>query len=294
MVSTGSRGPLLVLAAATLWGTTGTAQALGPDGINPETVSLVRMLGGSLLIGYAVARGTAVRLGALFGPPLMFAIAAMAVSQPLFFTGVDRTGVAVGTIVTIGSGPILAGLLAWVIRGELPGARWLVATLVALAGAGVLVSGGESAGIDIPGVGFALAAGLAWAVYLVAAKGLFESHPPVFVAGVVFAGAAVLLSPTAALVDISWVATGRGLVIALWLGVVSSAFSYILFSLGLRGTPVAAAATLSLSEPLTAGLLGMLVLDEPARLSTIAGIVLIGAGLALITAKERTPTPLPS
>src|SRR3989304_5572607 len=102
------RGPTLVLMAATLWGTTGTAQALGPDGISPETGALGRIAGG---------------------------------------------------------------------------------------GAVRLVSGGEAAGVDGAGLAFAFGAGLAWAVYLVAAKALFETHPPVFVAGVVFAGAAGLLGP---------------------------------------------------------------------------------------------------
>ena len=285
MTPSPTKGPILVLAAATLWGTTGTAQALGPEGINPETVALVRMAGGALLLGFAARRGT-VPLRTLRGPALLFATVAMAGSQPLFFTGVARTGVAVGTIVTIGSGPILAGLLAWAVRRERPDRRWMAATLVAVAGAVLLVSGGEAAGIDSAGIGFALGAGLAWAVYLVSAKALFETHPPVFVTGVIFTGAAVLLAPVVVMADTTWLATGSGVATALWLGVVTTALSYIFFATGLKSTSVAAAATMTLAEPLAAAVLGILVLDEPARGTTVGGVALIALGIAL-AARER-------
>lgn len=287
-----AHGPLLVLGAATLWGTTGTAQALGPEGISPTTVSVVRMAGGATLVLYAMVRRRSVPLRSMWGWPLVAAIASMAISQPLFFSGVDRTGVAVGTVVTIGSGPILAGVMAWLVRGETVGFRWVLATSISVAGAVVLVSGGDAAGIDPTGVGLNLAAGLAWAVYLTAAKSLLDHHPPVFVAGLVFTGAAILLSPGLLIADASWILTGRGLLVVGWLAVVATAFSYILFAHGLKGTPVAIAATLILAEPVTAAVLGMTVLDEPARATTIVGIALVSAGLLMLS-RDRPLEPLP-
>jgi DME family drug/metabolite transporter len=248
------------------------------------------MAGGAVLLAYAVARGRTAPLRSIAGAPLLWAITAMASSQPLFFTGVDRTGVAVGTIVTIGSGPLLAGLLAWAVRREVPDRRWLAATAVALVGAVLLVSGGESAGIDSGGLGFALAAGVAWAVYLVAAKGLFESFPPSFMAGVVFAGSALLLSPFFFVADVSWLADAEGVATALWVGPLATALSYVWFSSGLRETPVAVAATLTLAEPLTAAILGMTLVDEPVLLTTILGIALIMSAIAVLTFQRR-PVP---
>jgi DME family drug/metabolite transporter len=278
-------GPVLVLAAAALWGTTGTAQALGPPGISPGTVAAVRMAGGSTLLLYACLRGRTVPLRSMLGPALVAAIIAMAASQPLFFTGVRRTGVAVGTIVTIGSGPILAGLLGWAVRGERVGRRWLMATVLSLGGAMLMVSGGSAAGIDAAGLLFALGAGLAWAVYLVSARSLLDDHPEVFVIAIVFAAAAVLLAPWFVVSHPAWIASRRGAAVAAWF-VVTTALSYILFATGLRSTPVAAAATLSLSEPLTAAVLGMTVLDEPARATTMIGILLVAAGLFVLSAEQ--------
>ena len=46
---------VLVLGAAVLWGTTGTAQALGPEGLDPLLVGSGRLvLGGALLVAFAV------------------------------------------------------------------------------------------------------------------------------------------------------------------------------------------------------------------------------------------------
>ncbi len=279
------RGPLLVFAAATFWGTTGTAQALGPEGITPETVALVRMLGGSLLLIWAFRAGKMSPIRSLPRVPLMLAIAAMASSQPLFFGGVARTGVAIGTIVTIGSGPLLAGVLAWLVRREPVAGPWYAATALSIVGAVLLASGGESAGVDGVGLGLALGAGLMWAVYLVWAKAVFEAADPVFAAGVIFAGAAVLLAPSAILADTSWMATSRGLAVILWF-VPTTALSYVFFARGLEKTRVATAATMTLGEPLTAAVLGLVVLDEPARITTLAGIGLVILGLLVLAREE--------
>lgn len=277
-----NRGPALVFAAAALWGTTGTAQALGPDGIAPEVVAFVRMLGGTVLLVAALAGGRASPIRDLPRVPLIVVILMMAGSQPLFFTAVDRTGVAIGTIVTIGSGPLLAGALGWFVRREAVTRRWWIATSLALAGTILLVSGGEEAGVDGVGLLFALGAGIAWAVYLLGAKEVFEQADPVFAAGVVFVAAAVLLSPTLILSDPGWLLTARGLAVAVWVAPIATGLSYVFFSYGLRDTTVAVAATMTLAEPLTAAVLGLALLGEPPLVSTIGGIAAILVGLLVL------------
>ena len=210
---------LLVVAAAMLWGTTGTARALGPDDAAPAAVGAARMVvgGGTLALlgwtrgwighrargeaeawpdadtradaeafseagagtgagasagteasagtgpgapasagteasagtgagardsaGTEASAGTRASAGTGAGPrarvpaaprlALGLAAGGMAAYQPLFFGGVARTGVAVGTMVGIGSAPVFAGLLGLLLRGERPGRRWAAATLSA-------------------------------------------------------------------------------------------------------------------------------------------------------------------
>jgi DME family drug/metabolite transporter len=94
---------------------------------------------------------------------VLLAMVAVAGYQLCFFAAVHKTGVAVGTIVAIGSAPVLAGVIARLTGGPAPGRRWLIATGAAVAGCAVLISGGQSAGVNLPGIGLALLAGLSYA-----------------------------------------------------------------------------------------------------------------------------------
>ena len=73
----------------------------------------------------------------------------------------------------------------------------------------------------------------------------------------------------------------------LHLGLVTAAIAYWLFARGLKLVPVATATTLSLAEPLTAGLLGVLVLGEKLSLLSSSGIGLMMIGLVILALGGR-------
>jgi DME family drug/metabolite transporter len=104
---------------------------------------------------------------------------------------------------------------------------------------------------------------------------------------VVFCLGAVLLAPLLFVADLSWLAQPRGLAVALHLGLVATAAAYALFARGLMAIPVAAAVTLSLAEPLTAGTLGVVLLGEQLTTSAVLGIGLIFGGLVLLSLGGR-------
>jgi DME family drug/metabolite transporter len=277
-----------VLAAAVLWGTTGTAQALAPPGAQPAAVGALRLaIGGAALLAVALARG-GLRRGSGW-PPMAVATAAasMAAYQPCFFAAVAATGVAVGTIVAIGSAPILAGVLQWAVLGRRPGRVWLAATALAVAGCVLLITAGARIRVDGWGVVLALGAGGAYATYAVASKRLLEEQPPEAAMAVVFCLGALFLSPLLLAVDLGWLAQPRGLGVALHLGLVATAAAYTLFARGLASIPVATAVTLSLAEPLTAGTLGVVLLGERLTPSAALGIGLVFGGLALLSLVGR-------
>lgn len=276
------------MAAAVLWGTTGTAQALAPEGAEPAAVGAVRLaIGGGALLLLAWARG--VLRGGGRWPFIETSLAAgsMAAYQVFFFAAVARTGVAVGTVVAIGSAPILAGLMGLLVRAEHPGRRWMAATVLAIVGCGLLITAGSSLSVDVLGVLLALGAGASYAVYAVSSKGLLEGRAPDAVMAVVFSVGALLLSPLLLTADLGWLTHVRGMGAALHLGLVATAAAYALFARGLSAVPVATAVTLSLAEPLTAGTLGVLLLGE--RLTALAtlGVGLLLGGLLLLAVGER-------
>lgn len=278
----------MIVLAAMLWGTTGTAQAFAPAEAHPMVVGALRLLiGGGALLAWAVARGRFRGVPVWPVVPLAVAGASMAVYQVCFFTAMLKTGVAAGTLVAIGSAPVFAGLLAFIIRGERPGRRWLAATALAVSGCALLMTV-DAAGVRISPVGIVLAlgAGAAYANYAVVSKGILDSLDPAGAMAVVFCTGAVLLAPILLFYDLTWLGTRRGLGAALHLGVIATALSYVLYATGLRGTPVAHAVTLTLAEPLTAGLLGIALLGERLSLQSALGMALILAGLMVVAVRR--------
>jgi drug/metabolite transporter, DME family len=206
----------------------------------------------------------------------------MAAYQLFFFAAVSLTGVAVGTVVAVGSSPILAGLLVIIFWRQRPSPQWLLATALAVSGVTLLASGGEIA-IHPGGLALALATGLSYAVYVLATKRLLDDQPAERATAVVFGFGALGLTPVLFFSDLSWLAQPSGLLVVLHLGVVTIGLAYLLFAQGLTAVPAATAVTLSLAEPLTAALLGVFFLGERLPASGFVGIGLLFVGLLWLT-----------
>ncbi|SDZ52263.1 DMT family transporter [Herbiconiux ginsengi] len=320
---------LAVLLAAVCFGTTGTAQAFGPSDASSVSIGAARILiGGAVLAAVALLlrmRGRA-RAGspapAIPGPGgrrtpswllLLIGAAGVLAYQPAFFLGTSQNGVAVGTVVALGSAPIITGLLDWALHRRFPGAIWLVATLVATLGV-VLISGligigsgtgagggggsgtgGAGAPISFSGLLASVGAGASYAVYTLASKALLErGWTPSSTMGSVFGLAAAFSIPLLLTTDIRWLATAPGLAMALWLGLVTTAVAYLLFGWGLGRLRASTVSTLTLAEPLTATLLGTLVLGEVLSGVAVAGLIVLAAGLVILAVPwrgRRSPAP---
>jgi DME family drug/metabolite transporter len=275
-------GALFVLAAGVIWGTSGTTQALAPAGATPAAFGALRLLiGGAALMALALSRGGLGRGWPVF--MTLLASSCVATYQLCFFGALNRTGVAIGTLVAIGSSPVIAGALGFVFRGERPGRAWGVATVLAIAGCGLLALGGGEVAVNPLGIALALGAGFSWASYTMAIKALLPGRTPDAVMAVVFSIGALLLSPFLFTSDLHWVASPRGAAVVAYLGVIVTSLSYWLFARGLKSVPVATAVTLSLAEPLTAALLGILFLGERLSTTALCGIPLLFAGLAVLS-----------
>ena len=204
-------------------------------------------------------------------PWLLLLIGAVGVAggQLAFFTAIERAGVAVSTVLTIGVAPVFTGLLSAVYLHKRPGRIWAIATTLAVLGASIMVLGtAGTVGGDPVGLLFGLFGGAAYAIYVTVSKKMIEQgHDAVDVTAAIFCGAAIILLPVFFLGDWQWVLEPRGAAVALYLGLATNALPYLLFGLGLTLIPVATAATLTLMEPLTATLLGVAWLGE--RLSAL-------------------------
>jgi len=277
-----SGGAAWVLAAAVLWGTTGTAQALAPTGASPLAVAAMRLaIGGAALFALAAWRGS-FRAVVWRHPAALLAGASIALYQVAFFSGLLRTGVAVGTLIAIGSSPVVAGALEMLVARRRPTLAWLAATAVAVGGCALLLMGDGTWRVDAGGVLLALLAGASFALYTVAGKSLLRTVsadvavPSIFVAG------ALLLAPLLFTTRLNWLANPRGLAVALHLGLIATAAAHGLYMRGLTTVSAAAGATLTLAEPLTAALLSVVVLGERLTAAAWLGAALVLAALAVL------------
>jgi drug/metabolite transporter, DME family len=286
-VSKHTSGTTDVLLAACLWGTTGTVRTFIPAATNLSIATIRIVLGGAVLlaVGEGVRRLLAVRRNWVL---LGLGAAAMLTYQTAFFSAAARTGVAIGTVVTIGSAPAFAGLLGVVTRQAPLTRRWLVATGGAVAGCVALVTSGAEAGAEPVGIGLALLSGLAYATYTTVMTTLIgRGETAGAVTAALFALAALVAVPALVAGPTSWLLSPRSALIALYLGAVTTAGAYLLFARGLRTTPATTATTLTLAEPAVAALLGVAVLDERLAPAALAGLVLLAASLTLLVLPTR-------
>ena len=282
------RAMVEVLAAAVLFGTTGTSRALGAGSAGALGVGAARLaIGGAVLL--LIAHRAGHRIGASTPRRLLVLAGALtAVYQLAFFAGLDRAGVAIGTVVTIGAGPPLAGLIGFLVGQGRPSGRWLAATVFAVAGVALLAN--PSGTVDPVGIGLALVSSLGYAGYTVTVKAAIDDGAP---GGAVIAWAfgigGLLLLPALLLTGPGWIATPSGAATALYLGLLPTAVAYVLFARGLEGLSAATVTTLVLAEPLVATLLGVAVLGEQLTLGAAVGCSLVLAGLVVLALGAQAP-----
>ena len=286
-----------VLFGAVLFGTAGTAAAFAPPEASPTSIGGMRLAIGAiaLLLAIPLFRGRWRMVPQLLRRPTVWAMAVTTASyQPLFFGAVDRSGVALSTLLTVGSAPIFSGLLGRILLKQPLTGAWITATGVAILGL-TLRSWGEFEIGDELGPVMAVAAGLAIAGYFVAAKAeLSRGAHAVALPATAYGLGALLLLPVLLTQPLAWVATFEGITLAVYLGVMTMAVANVSVIVGLRGMAPGPAATLQLADPLTATLLGVLVLGERISVVGTLGVALVLVALVVQSrALTRATKPVP-
>jgi DME family drug/metabolite transporter len=283
-----------VLAAAVLWGTTGTVASFAPEGSSPLLIGLATFGFGGVLLFLRSPRAilTLLRRPGAAWPWLVLGTAGIVLYPTTYYTSMTLIGVAAGNVVALGSGPLFAALLDRLLRRKRLSVRWAIATAVAVIGIGLLsfgVTSGGSGGAVPPvssaaaGISLGLLAGLGYAGYSVAGSAMIATGASSTAAmgSMFFAGSAIMV-PWFFLAGPGPLAEPRGILILIYLAVVPMALAYLAFGYGLRMLSAATATTLTLLEPLVATVLAILVVGE--RLSPVGwcGFALVGVGLVLM------------
>jgi drug/metabolite transporter, DME family len=294
-------GVLLIGLAAVSWGTTGSVMTMvGRHAVSPLLVGTARLWIAAILLALAALLGRPHGDDpAPHGPRgadvwrALAAGACMAAYQAAFFTAVTLAGIAVVALIAICSAPLIIAALAPLTLGEALEARVRVALALGVPGTALLVVGpggaGELSARFLAGSALALGAGLAYALYVLLTKAALARAAPLPLTALTFGAGALLLAPALLWTDAPLGQLARGWPWLLYLGAVATAGAYALYAVGLRLVPASVAGIVTLAEPLTATLLGVLAFGEHLGLGGVVGGALLLAALGLVLYPARLP-----
>lgn len=277
---------LRVAGAGILWGTGGLAGILlaRSTGLSPLAVACYRLLvGGLLLVALLAATGWLRRIrrdAAALRRITAFGLLA-ALYQSCYFAAVALTSVSLATVVTLGATPVLVVAADAALTRRRPSATLLATVLLALIGLGMLV-GSPGSGRE-PWVGTLLALGSAAgfsAITLLGRRQLTGLDAVSTTAGGFTLGG-LLLAVVATPAGLGFAVAPVPLAQALYLGLIPTALAYVLYFGGLRTVRPGPASLIALLEPLTAAVLGAVLLGDRLGLLGTAGALLIAAAVVL-------------
>ena len=276
-----------VLAASALFGTTGTALAQVSGEVDPLSAGILRLLiGGIGLLCLSISDLASLRRHPLV---VLAGCVGVAVYQLAFFWSTRSTGVAMASVVTIGTSPIASFIIGRLRGRPRPSTSWFVAALVIIGGLTTLVTGGYQSIDVVPrGVLAAILAGTAYAAYTESASILVgRNMKGTTVMAGLFLGAGILTSPALMWTGVDMLTTGRGVAVLLYLALITLTLAYVAFGWSLGHLPPTTVVMLTLLEPVVAAVLSVLVLHQTLSAAGWLGATIVCGGMFIAGASTR-------
>jgi len=287
-------GLVLIALAAVSWGTSGSVMTVLVDraAASPLLVGTARLWVAAILLLLAASMTSGPIAVAADDRWRCIAMGAcMAVYQAAYFTAVTLSGIAIAALVAICSAPLVIATLAPWLLGERRAMRARVALALGVLGTALLVAAPHGlpdlSARFVGGVLLALVAGLAYALYVLAAKASLTQSAPLPLAALTFTVGAVVLTPALLWTSAPLAQLALGWPWLLYLGGVTTAAAYAVYTVGLRHVPASVAGLVTLLEPLTATVLGVALFGERLGAAGGAGALLLVAALGLLVTDRR-------
>lgn len=277
---------------AALWGTAGVAGALTArySSLSWPAISSVRLLLGGLLMLVLTAITGELRRVQRTSESVRRIVAtgvATAIYATAYFQAVPLVGVAVATVVCLGSAPVAVAVYTAIRERRLPSRPTTLALLAALAGLGLVSNPSTPAGDQRwfgLGLALALLSGLAFAASTVVNQRTVPGLTPRPLIATSLTLAGLLSAPLGLLggADFTTVTAPAWATIA-FLVIFQTVIAYLAYFGGLQaGLPATTAVIVLLLEPLTATVLAMLILHEQLTLPVLLGMVLLMIAVVLV------------
>ena len=259
-----------------------TRMALGSGLMDAATFTTARLAAGAVVLSLLVRlRGQSFSWSPPRGRALVGALALATYAAPFSFAYV-RIGAAAGALLLFGAVQIT--MIGWgIVSGERPRARTWLGLALAAGGLGWLTLPSVGARPDPIGSALMVAAGCAWGVYSLAGKGapnVLEANARSFI----WALPAVMFLNVIASSGAR--ASGRGLLLAVLAGGLTSGLGYAIWYRALRGLTATTAAVLQLSVPVIAAGGAVALLDETLSPRLIGAAAAVIGGVSLVLSQR--------
>jgi len=226
---------------------------------------------------------------------LTFVALCWAVLYPLFYYQALTSVPPVECLLIVNTSPLMAAALAWLFLKERLARRTWMGIFVSFVGVAVLVMSQWEGSRNLGGLAFGVLAALAFAIYTLTSRLLFQTLPLLDVmlftslagCGMLWAYAGIVgQAHTAALAIVSL--SPGGWLQLLYIVVLVSAVAYVLYGYGLRKLPAGISSAVSFyPEVLFTALAQWLWLGRVPGAMTLVSALFILGGTALITIRRR-------
>lgn len=292
--SRATRGALLALTAAGMWGISGAIAGGVFDIVPPAYVAQVRsIIAVVVLAPYAAYRGV-LRIPE---KPWKFVVLGvnLALVNVTFYWAIDLLGVGPGSTIQF-LGPIMVLIWLTTVRGRAVSAVVWAAAVVAVVGVGLVTEAWTLSSSDLLGVAAGLAAALTFATYLLWGEHLAASFAPLQITtwGFIFASLIwiVVLPLWTFPSDVPGTAW-RDLVI---IGVLGTAVPFIIEFKALRMVASSIVGVVATAEPAIGAIAAVILLEQTLSPTQWLGVVVVVASVAAVQrfglADVRSPSPI--
>lgn len=285
-------GVSAVLFSSIVWGTTGTAATFAPQ-VSAIAIGAAAMgIGGilqSMLAGLGIWR--ALPALATHWKNLLLGGLAVAIYPLAFYASMRMAGVTIGTVVTIGSAPLISALIEYLFEGARLSKQWLWGALIGLLGMvllciaeGSMHDSARTGNSVLIGICLGLIGGLTYALYSWTARGLMLRGIRSSVAmGATFGIGGLLLMPVLLMTGAPFLASWNNAAVGIYMALVPMFLGYLCFGVGLARISASMATTITLIEPVVAALLAVVIVGERLAPMGWMGVALIISCLVVIT-----------
>lgn len=285
-----------ILIASIVWGTTGTAATFAPE-VSAVAIGAAAMGIGGLLQAVLAFKGIVATRHALIAqwPYLVFGAVAVAIYPLAFYASMRMAGVTIGTLISLGSAPLLSAFIEYKLDGHRLSLRWATGASIGILGMVLLCLGeaggghvSETANSAIIGMVLGLVAGLTYAIYSWCARRVMQRGiSSTTTMGTMFGLGGLLLMPVLIVTGEAFLTSWNNAAVGIYMAIIPMFLGYVCFGYGLGRVKASVATTLTLFEPVVAAFFAVIIVGE--RLAPIGwfGVLLVVICLIVITAPVK-------